>query len=100
MSKIVHLSTQHTGVICRRKNFPQKDSRTSPLQVTCPDCIAIIHHVMLAKQGQLDSSPYDVHQGMSFQEVRDELCEELEARRAAHGMVQAMKQARKKEVQA
>ena len=100
MSKIVHLSPQHTGVICNRKNFPQKDSRTSPLQVTCPDCIVIIHHVMLAKQGQLDSSPYDVHQGMRFQEVRDQLCEQLEASRVAHGIAKAIKEARKKEVQA
>ena len=98
MTKIVHFSGR--GIWCGRKNYPQKNSRTNPLQVTCPDCIQIIHHVMLAKQGQLDSSPYDVHQGMSFEELRRQLCHELEVHRVGRGIAKAIKAAREKEVTA
>ena len=77
---VIHFSTQHTGVFCNHENYKKGQSRTNPLQVTCPDCLEILDRVVGIKLGKMPKEYRKLtNHPTDFIGIRDRVTDETKA---------------------
>lgn len=77
---VIHFSTQHTRIFCNRENYKKGQSRTNPLQVTCPDCLEILSRVTNIKLGRMPEEYRKLtNHPADFIGIRDRVTDETKA---------------------
>lgn len=77
---VIHFSTQHTRIFCNLENYKKGQSRTNPLQVTCPDCLEILDRVVGIKLGKMPKEYRKLtNHPNDFIGIRDRVTDETKA---------------------